>query len=419
MTQKKPTVPAKGPAGQRNRPPGAARPGTPPRRTTASQSAAARRLQTSHRPAERGYQVMWLGGGAIVLLLLVLLGAGWYNDNIGPGLGTAIQVGKHNLSVAYFRDRLKAQTVEGGDGSQLGQNGAAQQISAVTGSIEEEQVYLQRAWSLGLTASEDEIAAQIATVVHVAVKDGKVADVAQYDFEVRGYLQRTGLSLDQLREIARAAALKAKVTDYFQNALPKQGLAIKGVQFTFDSLDAATAAQQELQTGAYVTDLQAELSADPTKGQASPLDWTFVGYGVLSRPVDVAAQQLAPGEVSTIIQVDPADPATGTTQWEMLAVTDKDASHALDSTAAPQIAQGETTQWYDLNRQALGVHSQLTNSKEAWAIAHAGLPQLPPATPTPPVGVPTVPGSNPALPGSQTGPQPPAPSAPAVPNGTP
>jgi hypothetical protein len=416
VTQKKPTAPGKGTPPQRNRPASGtgARPATPPRRT-AGQSASARRLQSSHRPAERGNQVMWIGGGAIVVLLVLLLGIGWYNDNIGPGRGTAIQVGKHNVSVAYFRDRLKAQTVEGGDGSQLGQNGAANQLSAVTSSIEEEQVYLQRAWSLGVTASDDDIAAQIAALVHVAVKDGKVADVAQYDFEVRGYLQRTGLSLATLREIGRAAALKSKVTDYFQASLPKQGLAIKGVQFTFDSQAAATAAQKELETGATVDDLQAELSADPTKGQASPLDWTFVGYGVLPHPVDVAAQQLAPGQVSTVIEIDPTDPAGATPTWEMLAITDKDANQALDTSAAPQIAQAAATQWYTQQRQALGVHSLLTQTKQAWAIQHAGLPQLPAATPTPPAGAPTVPGGNPSLPGSQTGPQPPASSAPAVP----
>jgi hypothetical protein len=106
----------------------------------------------------------------------------------------------------------------------------------------------------------------------------------------------------------------------------------------------------------------------------------------------------------------------------MLAVTDKDTAHALDSSAAPSIAQSAATQWYEQQRQALGTHSLLSTSAENWAITHSGLPQVPPPTPTPPASAPTMP-SNSTLPGS--GPQPPAPSEPAAPavppapNGTP
>ncbi len=411
MTQKKPSAPAGGGNPPRNRPAGA-RPAAPQRRT-AGQTAAARRLQSSHRPSERGSQLAWIVGGGLAAFLLVIVAIGYYNSNIGPGRDDAIKVGKHAVSVAYFRDRLKAEAVENGDGSQLGQSGAANDISTVTTLIEQEQVYLQRAWSLGLTASDNDIALQIANIVHVPVNNGKISDIAQYEFDVRGYLERTGLSLSELREIGRAAALKQKVTDYFKAQLPQQALAIQGTEFTFDTLAAAQAAQQELETGAYVTDLQAELNADSTKGTATPLDWTFVGFAALPRPVDVAAQQLQPGEVSTIIQVEPSSP-DATTQWVMLAVTNKDPNHAIDATQQPTLAGDQAQGWYDQQSQALGVHNLLTQSAESWALSHTGLPVQPAASPTAPAGIPTVPSSNPVAPGSQAGPQPPAPSAPAA-----
>lgn len=413
MTQKKPSAPAKGAAPPPNRPAGT-RPASPQRRP-GGQSAAARRLQSSHRPSERGSQLAWVIGGSLAAIILVFLGVGYYNSNIGPGRDAAIKVGKHTVSVNYFRDRLKAEAVENGDGSQLGSSGAANDITSIVDTIEQEQVYLQRAWSLGLSASDDEIAAQIANIVHVQVTNGKIADLAQYEFEVRGYLERTGLSLAELREIGRAAALTQKVTDYFQAKLPAQAPAFQGTEFTFDTLAAAQAAQKELETGAYVTDLTAELNADSTKGTATPLDWTYIGFGALPRPLDVAAQQLQPGQVSTIIQLDPTTP-DGTTQWAMLAVTTKDANHAIDASAQPQLAQSESSAWYTQQSQALGLHNLMSQSDEAWALAHTGLPAEPAATPTSPAGAPTVPSGNPAAPGSQAGPQPPAPSAPAVPS---
>lgn len=377
----------------------------------------AQRVRTTARTSDQGAKLAWIVGGGLAALIVILVVIGWYNDNIGPGLETAIRVGKHDISVAYYRDRLKLQAVENGDGSQLD---AARQLSTVTETIEQEQVYLQRAWSLGVTASDQEIAAQIAQIVRVPVNNGKIIDAAQYDFEVRGYLERTGLSLDELREIARARALQQKVVDHFQSTLPAQALAIQGIQFIFDSQEKAQAAQKELETGATIYDLQSELNQDPSKGSASPLDWTYVGFGALPRPIDVAAQQLQPGEVSTIIEVpaDPTDP-TSKSQWEMLAVTNKDVNHPITDSAKPQLARSQASLWFNQQKTALGVRSLLDLSKERWAVQHTGLPQQPPPTPTPPASAPSAPAFNPVAPGGQTGPQPPAPSAPAAPNATP
>jgi len=377
----------------------------------------AQHVRATARTTDQGARLAWTIGGGLAALIVILVAIGWYNDNIGPGRETAIRVGKHNLSLAYYRDRLKAQAVENGDGSQTD---AARQLSTVTQTLEEEQVYLQRAWALGVTASDQEIAAQIAQIVHVPVQNGKIIDAAQYDFEVRAYLERTGLSLDELREIARAEVLQQKVVDHFQATLPTQALAIQGIQFVFDSLDKAQAAQKELETGATIYDLQSELNQDASKGSASPLDWTYVGFGVLPRPIDVAAQQLQPGEVSTIIEVpaDPTDP-TSKSQWEMLAVTNKDPNHPITDSAKSQLARSEASLWFNQQKTALGVHSLLDLNKERWAVQHTGLPLQPPPTPTPPASAPSAPAINPAVPGGQAGPQPPAPSAPAAPNATP
>lgn len=399
-------------------------------------SAAARRIVATRKKRDRGAEYAWWIGGALVVLLLLLVAAGYYNDNIGPGRDAALRVGTQSVSLTTYRDRLKAQTVINGAGSQ---QDAARQESTVTDNLEEEQVYLQRAWSLDVTASEDEIAAQIAQIARVAVKNGKVVDQGLYDFAVRGYLQRSGLSVGELREQARAAVLKQKVIDHFKAGLPAQALAIKGTQFIFDSADAASAAQQELETGASVADLAAELQANPTKGQATPLDWTFVPYGVLPRSLDVAASQLQVGQVTGAIEVAPPTP-NGSPQYELLAISDRDPQHALDAAAQPALANGLATNWYNQQRDALGVHSFIDGSRALWAIQHTGLPLAAPSPTATAPGNPGVPGGVPSIPGSNgpgsnapgtgpgssapggAGPQPPAPaqpSAPAAPNATP
>ncbi len=378
---------------------------------------------------EVGSRLAWLIGGGLAAVVALLVLIGIYNDRIGPARNTAITVGKHSISLGYYRDRLKAAAVDGGDPSQVG---AFNKESTTTDLLETEQVYLQRAASLGVTVSDAEIAAAMAQAVHAPVgPDSTVTDLSAYEILVRGELQRTGLSLDQFRAIAKAQALKTKVQQKFRTDVPKQTLAIKGLQLLFTSEEQGRAAQDQLGNGDSFNDIAGNTTADPSLGHAQPLDWTPVPFGLLPGDLDGVASQLMPGQVSDLIMVT----STSAPQWVLLNVTDRDSNHDVSDTQRLQIGNKQEAAWLDQQKQELGVHSFVDGSNAQWAAVHTDLPQQAPATPTPapnpriPGGRPGVtapngqPGLPPGAPGAPPvgppGAAPAGPPAPAVPNGTP
>lgn len=406
---------------------------TPPVRRTAAprtgasrpgvRGGAGRTLSRSTRD-ERGGRLAWLVGGGIAVVVLLLLGLGYYNDNIGPARDTALVVGKHEISVGYFRDRLKADTKQNGDGSQTD---AVSKESSLQDTLAEEQVYLQRAASLGVSVNDDDIALALARLVKAPVKDGKIADIAVYESLVRNQLTNNGLSLDQFRGIARANALKDKALERFRATVPKQALAIKGFQLAFTTEQAGRTAQERLGNGDSFADFSADALQNPSIGRAAPLDWTPVPFGLLPAAADDVASKLSPGEVSDLIKLDPTTP-TGQPTWTLLNISDRDSNHEVTDAQAAQIAQKQRDNWLSDEKTALGVSSKLDTKKRAWAAQHTGLPLAAKASPTPkaaprPAGAPPLP-TVPAVPGGQVGPQPAAsapaqPAAPPAPNATP
>lgn len=415
--ENKPVLPSKTPA--------ARRPATAPRPGTGRPAARAGRTRTvirSHQHNERGARLAWLIGGGIALIVLILLGVGYYSDNIGPAHDTALRMGTHNISLGYVRDRLKAETIDNGAGTQTD---AFSKINdgTITSTIEDEQVYLQRAATLGVSVDEKAIAAAEAQLVRAPVNNGTLdpKDYAVYEALVRTQLAKDGLSLDQFREIARANALKTAVLNHFKDTVPAQTLAVKGEAMTFTSEEKARAAQQRLENGDAFTDVASDLIANPSDGHAQPFDWTPVPYGILTAPlnapnVEDVASKLQPGQVSDVIKID-ATGSSSTPTWVLLTITDRDEKHDVSDVQKQQIATAMQGKWLSDQKAAIGVKSFLDTNKDVWAVQHTDLPLQAKATPTPaapvnPGAVPSPP-SAPPVPGGQAGPQPPASSAPA------
>ncbi|MHB8573852.1 MAG: SurA N-terminal domain-containing protein [Dehalococcoidia bacterium] len=363
---------------------------------------------------DRGTRLAWYVGGGIVVVVLVAIFAGYYNDNIKPARGAAITVGKHDISLGYYRDRLKAITITTGAGTQ---RDAFNKEATTTNLLESEQVYLQRAASLGVTVNDDEIAAAIAKDVHATIVGGKVSDPAQYEALLRTQLIRTGLSLDQERQLGRAAALKQKVQDTFKAGVPKQALSVKGIQLIFSSQDQATQAQQRIETGDTPSTIAGDMLANQSLGRSQTFDWTPVPFGLLPGDVDRFAAEHASGEISAILKIDPSTP-TGSPQWIITQISDRDPNHDVTDAQSTQVATKKSADWFDSQKTALNVHSYVdgstAGSKAVWAAQHTDLPVDVTATPTPP-SFPSRPGAAPSAPaGAPVGPQP-AGSAPAAP----
>ncbi len=389
--------------------------------------AGAARKQVSQRSGreEVGNRLAWYVGGGLAAIVALLVLIGIYNDRIGPARTTAITVGSHHISLGYYRDRLKANAVDTGDATQVG---AFNKESTTTDQLEEEQIYLQRAASLGVSVSDQDVALAMANALHVPVADKQIKDPAVYESAVRAELQRTGLSLDQYRLSAKARTLKDAVGAYFKASVPSPTLAIKGTELLFMSEAQGRAVQGRLGNGDSFNDIAADTTADPTIGHAQPLDWTPVPFGVLPGGLDDVASKLMPGQVSDLIQAD----IGGTPQWVLLLLTDRDTNHELTDPQKLQIANAKTDDWVSQQKDALGVHSFVDGANARWAAVHTDLPlQAAAKATTPPIaprpgGAPPA-GGPPGAPGAApppAGPQPapagaPAGPPPPVPNATP
>jgi hypothetical protein len=426
VVQKKPVIPQKTMAAQKRA--AAARPTT----------RAGRQVARHSGREEVGSRLALMIGGGLALLVLLLIGIGYYSTYIGPARDTAIRVGNHDISLGEYRDRLRAATLASDPNAT--QADAFNKESSTTELLETEQIYLQRAQTLGISADDDAIAVSMATGVHVPTKDNQIVDIATYETILRNELQRQGLSLDQERNAARASVLKNNVLQKFRADVPKQALAVKATELVFTSRQQGQAAQQRLGNGDSVSDIAQDTVGDPSIGHAQPFDWTPTGFGILPASLDEVATKLNPGEVSDLIQITPTAGSTAP-QWYLLAITDRDPNHDVNDTQALQIGNAKVSTWLDQQKQLLGLHSFVDGAKATWAAVHSGLPETARATPTPvsvparapgapgappSVPQPLVPGAGPSQPGVPAPPGgaapagPPAPSGnPPVPNGTP
>jgi len=192
-------------------------------------------------------------GGGLALLVLLLIGIGYYSTYIGPSRETAIRVGNHDISLGEYRDRLRAATLASDPNAT--QADAFNKESSTTELLETEQIYLRRAQTLGISANDDAIAVTMATGVHVPTKDNQIVDIATYETILRNELQRLGLSLDQERNAARASVLKNNVLQKFRADVPKQAFAVKATELVFASRQQGQAAQQRLGNGDSVSDI--------------------------------------------------------------------------------------------------------------------------------------------------------------------
>lgn len=414
--QKKPAAPPKAIAPQKRG--GIVRPATRTGRTAARHSGR----------EEVGNRLAWLVGGGLALVVVLLIGIGYYSTYIGPARNTAIVAGKRQISLGDYRDRLRAATLASDPNAT--QSDAFNKESSTTDALEEEQVYLQRAASLGVGVNDNDIATAMAKAVHAPVAGDplKITDAATYETLLRNELQRDGLALDQERQIGRAAALKDKVQQKFKADVPKQALAVKATELIFATEQQGRAAQQRLSNGDTVADIAQDSVGDPSIGRAQPLDWTPVPFGILPTPLDDVAGKLTAGEVSDLIKVTPTT-GSSAPQWYLLAITDRDPNHNISATQAQQIANQRSTTWLNDQKEALGVHSFVDASNATWAALHSGLPQTAKATPTPGAPLPGRPGSAPPPPGGPGGlgapgapggpPAGPQPGAPAQPGAAP
>jgi parvulin-like peptidyl-prolyl isomerase len=158
-------------------------------------------------------------------------------DRNRPG-STAVRVDDRDFSLEYFATRLGRFIQEsGGEGVYPRTNPqvVALAIQSVQGLLVEEQILLRFAGEQGQAASDDEINAEIATVMQIGADDPNFATRFQDE------LTRSGLTEEQYGEMISATVLRMKVNEKFTAEVPATAESVHYRLIQLASGDQATA----------------------------------------------------------------------------------------------------------------------------------------------------------------------------------
>lgn len=374
-----------------------------------SRQAAQRTQARRHAQEERYHRLTLLIGGAIVAVVLVILGVGWYESYISPFHKTVIKAGNRSVQMNYFIDRIRAILPQ----FELGSNSLGSIVSTVPNAtrdtLEEELVLFQRASLLGVSASNQDIQAEMAKELGVTVdKDGQPTNRSAFESALRAHLQQTGLSMDEYRQQVEGQVLKTKVQQKLTANVPAQVPQLKYSVLAMNTRADAQKVLDQLNGGQDWTTVEASVKNAPTTGSAN--DYDFQPQEQADEKLATALLAIKPDQYTGIVQ-------TADGKYAVAYLQARDDQHALTDTQRAALTPKLYKDWVDQQKQSLKVQDYLTEQDKLFAVQHSGF--NPSASQAPPQHQPVIPPGL-STPAAGTNPQavpanPPAPAPAAAP----
>jgi peptidyl-prolyl cis-trans isomerase C len=203
----------------------------------------------------------------LVIVALGLVAFAFANDYIQdrnrPG-STAIRVEDTNYTVRYFTERLRRYIQQnGGSGSLFGQQPQAA-LTPLSDELINEALLLRFAEEKGSTVTEDEVKAELATMLTLTGPDDP-----NFETRFREELARTNLTEQQYRDMAKAAVLKRKVEAQFTAELPATAESIHYRQIALETTNQTEgdAVVREIEAGADFAEIAKQRSALPSAAE--------------------------------------------------------------------------------------------------------------------------------------------------------
>ena len=398
MTKRNPSTSNASPAAPRRRPaPAAVRPAARQRR----------QWWRRWRPARVNSNALLLAGtGLVILAALGLLGYGYWDSYIRPARATAVRVGDRAYDSVYFTRRLKL-ALSQPTGSEGGARSAQEielLLTTLSNDILEEEVFVQRAASLGVGIPDDEIDGFMAERLAVPFsrdEEGRIQYSRSFENGVRARLQRSGLTLAEFRRSLHGQRLRQEVRRHFERSVPEAAPAARIRLISLDDEEKAKDVKQQLDRGGDFAELASGLSTDgETRAQGGLSDWT--PKGLLPAELDQVAFDLPEGRVS--------DPIKSGDKWVVLRVEERAAARQLTDKERSDLAARQFDDWLaaqkaelnarnytekpDVVRYAVnqsGALEEIRRSQRRDAIPQSNVTVVPGGAPAPGGGVPPAP----------------------------
>jgi peptidyl-prolyl cis-trans isomerase C len=293
---------------------------------------------------------------AAVGLVAYAFASDWWSDINRPG-STAIRVGDTKYSVRHYAERVR-QYVDsiGGAEGQAGQNPQiAMQI--VSEEIEEEALVLAGAPDLGVTADDNEIKAEIATILGLTGPDDPT-----FDSRLAEEVKNSKISESQFRDRARAAVLKRKAQEKFKAEVPGAAEAVHYRELTATDQTDADGIVARVQGGTDFAQIATE------KGVENGGDKGWAPRGLLDKAVEDKLFALEPGGLTT--HENEGGP------FLVYQVLEKQADRPVEDAQKTTISDNTYERWLDEKRNSLKVENEVTSAgcdakKVKWVLDHA------------------------------------------------
>lgn len=258
-------------------------------------------------------------GGVVLLVLGLIAYFSFYPTYIAPFKMTVITVDDIAIKMDYF---LKTSRLTGSDPFDM------------IDSLGREQVLRLEAAKLGLTATPEEIDAEIGRVARGDAESISDAELKEW---VRQRLNDTGLTNEEYRNVVATSVLATKLQQYLVDRMPTVAEQVHLYSLMVDEEQDAIEARERWVNGEDFYSLVQELSTDDqTRENNGELGW--FPSGVLNDQFDYVAFNLTTGNVSDPVPLfTPMDP-NSTTQpqiqgWALFYVPERADARQLDEQA--------------------------------------------------------------------------------------
>jgi len=292
-----------------------------------------------------GSRVQLIAIVGVIILIVAALGIGGFavlekyelKPRRIPG-STALAVGDHKYSVREFTNRTKMFSTQ-----LSGTTNASIILPAVNNQLQNEAINLQFAEEKGVTATDDEIRAEIATTLSIG------ADDPNFDTRFQEELTTTGLTEEQYRNFAKANVLQTKLQSVFQAELPATLESVHYRQIVVADQATADTLKTQIDGGADFAALAAANSTDATTKDAGG-DAGWAPRGFLNSNVESLLFAL------DINQVVAQKSASNVTIYQLL---EKDPAHPVEEDKKSTLTGNEFRKWQTEKKASITIDDDM------------------------------------------------------------
>ncbi len=296
------------------------------------------------------------GAAALLVLVLGMLGYGWYDDHVLTPNKAVLTVGSEQVKLNYYADRLY-QFVQSNQTS--GDNVSLLEQQLLT-KLEDEALTIELAKERGINLSDDEITKQIASELGVPVG----GPGSSFDTLYRQRLKTTKMSDANYRRMAEATLANTRLLDQMKNEVGDTGEMVSIRTVVSNSKDAANAVAARIKGG---EDLGSVAQTDSTDLQSKQND----GLMLPEPPA------LLPDAIKTAIEGKQAGtelfgPIQVQNNWWVFRIDSRNPTAQYSDAQKAQLAQIRLDEAIKAKRAATTIKRNLSPSDVVWAEKHSG-----------------------------------------------